>query len=95
MCIVDVFCVVFGVIVGDLVLIQGVWDGVFLIGGLVLKMLDLLQYFGFCQCFEYKGCFFLIMVWVLLLVVMYLYVGLFGVVVYVVDVECDLQGVVV
>lgn len=94
MCIVDVFCVVFGVIVGDLVFIQGVWDGVFLIGGLILKMFDLLQYFGFCQCFEYKGCFFLIMVCVFLLVVMYFYVGLLGVVVYVIDVECDVLGVV-
>jgi len=54
---VDVFCAVFGAIAGDLVLVQGAWDGVFLTGGLVPKMLDSLQHSGFRQRFEHKGRF--------------------------------------
>ncbi|MCA0394590.1 MAG: glucokinase [Proteobacteria bacterium] len=54
---VDVFCAVFGAISGDLVLTLGAWDGVFLTGGLVPKMLDALQYSGFRQRFEHKGRF--------------------------------------
>ena len=40
---VDVFCAVFGAIAGDLVLTLGAWDGVFLSGGLVPKLLPTLQ----------------------------------------------------
>jgi glucokinase len=54
---VDVFCAVFGAIAGDLVLTLGAWDGVFLTGGLVPKMLDELQHSGFRQRFEHKGRF--------------------------------------
>ena len=54
---VDVFCAVFGAISGDLVLTLGAWDGVFLTGGLVPKMLDALQHSGFRQRFEHKGRF--------------------------------------
>ena len=54
---VDVFCAVFGAIAGDLVLTLGAWDGVFLTGGLVPKMLDALQHSGFRQRFEHKGRF--------------------------------------
>jgi glucokinase len=39
----DIFCAVFGAIAGDLVLTLGAWDGVFLTGGLVPKLLDELQ----------------------------------------------------
>lgn len=54
---VDVFCAVFGAIAGDLALTTGAWDGVFLTGGLVPKMLPALQHSGFRQRFEHKGRF--------------------------------------
>ena len=54
---VDVFCAVFGAIAGDLVLTLGAWDGVFLSGGLVPKLLPTLQRSGFRQRFEHKGRF--------------------------------------
>ncbi len=53
----DVFCAVFGAIAGDLVLTTGAWDGVFLTGGLVPKLLTSLQHSGFRQRFEHKGRF--------------------------------------
>ena len=54
---VDVFCAVFGAISGDLVLTTGAWDGVFLTGGLVPRMVDSLMHSGFRQRFEHKGRF--------------------------------------
>jgi len=54
---VDVFCAVFGAIAGDLVLTLGAWDGVFLTGGMVPKVLDELRHSGFRQRFEHKGRF--------------------------------------
>src|SRR5690606_30885054 len=54
---VDVFCAVFGAVAGDLVLTLGAWDGVFLAGGLVPRMLDVLRHSGFRQRFEDKGRF--------------------------------------
>ena len=54
---VDVFCAAFGAIAGDLVLTTGAWDGVFLTGGLVPRMLHALQHSGFRQRFEHKGRF--------------------------------------
>ncbi|HEY5972058.1 MAG TPA: glucokinase [Pseudoxanthomonas sp.] len=53
----DVFCAVFGAIAGDLVLSAGAWNGVFLTGGLVPKLLTSLQHSGFRQRFEHKGRF--------------------------------------
>ena len=53
----DVFCAVFGAIAGDLVLTTGAWDGVFLTGGLVPRLLSSLQHSGFRQRFEHKGRF--------------------------------------
>ena len=53
----DVFCAVFGAIAGDLVLSAGAWDGVFLTGGLVPRLLPSLQHSGFRQRFEHKGRF--------------------------------------
>src|SRR3546814_1353835 len=53
----DVFCAVFGAIAGDLVLTTGAWDGVFLTGGVVPRILSLLQHSGFRQRFEHKGRF--------------------------------------
>lgn len=54
---VDIFCAVFGAAAGDLVLSMGAWDGVFLAGGLVPKLLHTLQHSGFRQRFEHKGRF--------------------------------------
>lgn len=54
---VEVFCAVFGAIAGDLVLTLGAWDGVFLSGGLVPKLLDSLQRSQFRQRFKAKGRF--------------------------------------
>lgn len=54
---VDMFCAVFGATAGDLVLTLGAWDGVFLTGGLVPRLLPSLQHSGFRQRFEHKGRF--------------------------------------
>lgn len=89
---VDVFCAVFGAIAGDLVLMQGAWDGVFLTGGLTPKMLDSLQHSGFRQRFEHKGRFSSIMARVPSLAVMHPHAGLLGSAAYAADVERDLQG---
>ncbi|RPE81492.1 glucokinase [Vulcaniibacterium tengchongense] len=53
----DVFCAVFGAAAGDLVLTLGAWDGVFLTGGLVPKLLPTLAHSGFRARFEQKGRF--------------------------------------
>jgi glucokinase len=52
-----VFCAVFGAIAGDLALTLGAWDGVFLTGGLVPKMLAELQASDFRRRFKAKGRF--------------------------------------
>lgn len=54
---VAVFCGVFGAIAGDLALTLGAWDGVFLTGGLVPRLLADLQQSSFRQRFEAKGRF--------------------------------------
>jgi len=54
---VDIFCAVFGAAAGDLVLSLGAWDGVFLTGGLVPKLLDVLRHSPFRARFEHKGRF--------------------------------------
>ena len=51
------FCAVFGAIAGDLVLTLGAWDGVFLTGGLVPRLLPELQASAFRARFEAKGRF--------------------------------------
>jgi glucokinase len=75
---VDVFCAVFGAIAGDLVLTTGAWDGVFLTGGLVPKMLDAIRHSGFRQRFEHKGRFSANMARVPSLAVMHPQAGLLG-----------------
>ena len=52
-----VFCAAFGAIASNLVLTLGAWDGVFLTGGLVPKLLTDLQQSSFRQRFEAKGRF--------------------------------------
>lgn len=89
---IDLFCAIFGAIAGDLVLIQGAWDGVFLTGGLVPKLLDSLQHSGFRQRFENKGRFSANLSRVPSLAVMHPQAGLLGAAAYAVDVEHDTQG---
>lgn len=75
---IDVFCAVFGAIAGDLVLTTGAWDGVYLTGGLVPKMLHELQHSGFRQRFEHKGRFSSNMAAVPTLAVVHSHPGLLG-----------------
>jgi glucokinase len=75
---VDVFCAVFGAIAGDLVLTTGAWDGVYLTGGLVPRMLHALQHSGFRQRFEHKGRFSSNMAAVPTLAVIHPHPGLLG-----------------
>lgn len=75
---VDVFCAVFGAAAGDLVLTLGAWDGVFLAGGLVPKMLDTLQHSAFRARFEHKGRFSPTMAEIPTLAVMHPQPGLLG-----------------
>ena len=82
---VDVFCAVFGAIAGDLVLTLGAWDGVFLTGGLVPRMLDSLRHSGFRQRFEFKGRFSPNMAQVPSLAVVHPHAGLLGATAYAVD----------
>lgn len=75
---VDIFCAVFGAVTGDLVLTLGAWDGVFLAGGLVPKLLHTLQHSGFRQRFEHKGRFAPVMAKVPTLAVLHPQPGLLG-----------------
>ncbi|MFT4256614.1 MAG: glucokinase [Pseudoxanthomonas sp.] len=74
----DVFCAVFGAIAGDLVLTLGAWDGVFLTGGMVPKVLSSLQHSGFRQRFEHKGRFAPTMARIPTLAIMHPHPGLLG-----------------
>lgn len=75
---IDVFCAVFGAAAGDLVLTLGAWDGVFLTGGLVPKLLPTLARSGFRQRFEFKGRFAPVMACVPALAVVHPQPGLLG-----------------
>lgn len=75
---VEVFCAVFGAIAGDLVLTLGAWDGVFLTGGLVPKLLGQLHEPGFRSHFEAKGRFAPAMAGVPTLAVLHPQAGLLG-----------------
>ena len=75
---VEVFCSVFGAIAGDLALTLGAWDGVFLTGGLVPRMLDELRASAFRRRFEAKGRFSGAMAQVPTVAVMHPQAGLLG-----------------
>jgi len=75
---VDRFCAVFGAIAGDLVLTLGAWDGVFLTGGLVPRLLPELQASAFRARFEAKGRFAPAMAQVATLAVVHPEPGLLG-----------------
>jgi glucokinase len=75
---IKVFCAVFGSIAGDLALTLGAWDGVFLTGGLVPKLLEDLQQSQFRERFEDKGRFAAAMARVPTMAVMHPHAGLLG-----------------
>lgn len=75
---VNIFCAVFGAAAGDLVLTLGAWDGVFLTGGMVPKMIRWIARSGFRQRFEHKGRFSPAMARVPTLAVMHPHPGLLG-----------------
>ena len=52
---IDMFCAVFGAVAGDLVLTLGAWDGVFLTGGLVPRLVPWLETSSFRSRFDHKG----------------------------------------
>lgn len=72
------FCRVFGSAAGDLVLTLGAWDGVFLGGGLVPRLLRDLSAPGFRERFEHKGRFAPAMARVPVLAVVHPQPGLLG-----------------
>ncbi len=74
----QIFCAVFGAIAGDLALTFGAWDGVFLTGGLVPKLLTELQHSAFRSRFEAKGRFANAMARVPTLAVVHPHAGLLG-----------------
>ncbi|WP_305804607.1 glucokinase [Stenotrophomonas sp. YIM B06876] len=89
---IDVFLAVFGAISGDAVLVQGAWDGVFLTGGLVPRMLEGLQHSGFRQRFENKGRFSAAMAQIPVLAIIHPCPGLLGATAYAIDALHDLKG---
>jgi len=54
---VDLFCEILGGFAGDIVLAHGAWDGIYLAGGLVGRLLARIQSGGFRRRFEDKGRF--------------------------------------
>lgn len=74
----QIFCAVFGAISGDLTLTLGAWDGVFLTGGLVPKLLKELQHSAFRARFEAKGRFAAAMARVPTMAVVHPHPGLLG-----------------
>ncbi|MDR1076654.1 MAG: glucokinase [Xanthomonadaceae bacterium] len=81
----EVFCAVFGALAGDLVLTFGAWDGVFLTGGLVPRLLERLRNSGFRERFEHKGRFAPAMAAVPSMAVLHPHPGLLGAAAYAVD----------
>ena len=75
---IELFCAVFGAMAGDLVLMHGAWDGVFLAGGLVPRLLEMLPASEFRARFEAKGRFAATMARVPSLAVVHPWSGLLG-----------------
>lgn len=83
----EVFLEIFGAVAGDAVLVQGGWDGVFLAGGLVPRLLGPLQLSGFRTSFENKGRFATALSQVPSLAIVHPCPGLLGAAAYAVDLE--------
>ena len=75
---VEMFCAIFGAVAGDLVLTLGAWDGAFLTGGLVPRLLPQLRDSGFRARFEAKGRFASAMATVPTMAVVHPQAGLLG-----------------
>jgi len=82
---IEVFMEIFGATAGDAVLVQGAWDGVFLTGGLVPRLLDTLRHSGFRKSFENKGRFMPTMSQVPALAITHSCPGLLGAAAYALD----------
>ncbi len=89
---VEVFLEVFGAVAGDAVLVQGAWDGVFLTGGLVPRLLQQLQHSGFRQRFESKGRFSATMSQIPSMAIIHPCPGLLGAAAYALDMQQARQG---
>lgn len=89
---IEVFLEVFGAVAGDAVLVQGAWDGVFLTGGLVPRLLQQLQHSGFRQRFESKGRFSATMSQIPSMAITHPYPGLLGAAAYALDMQRATQG---
>jgi len=84
---IEVFMDIFGAVAGDAVLVQGAWDGVFLTGGLVPRLLGPLQHSGFRSHFENKGRFTATLSQVPSLAIVHPCPGLLGAAAYALDLE--------
>lgn len=89
---VEVFLEIFGAVAGDAVLVQGAWDGVFLTGGLVPRLLHQLQHSGFRQRFESKGRFSATMSQIPSMAILHPCPGLLGAAAYAVDMQRAASG---
>lgn len=78
---VECFCGIFGVFVGSVVLMFGVFGGVYIGGGVVLKLGELFMCLLFCVCFEVKGCFMYYFENILIYLIIVEYLVFFGVLV--------------
>nr|WP_276533735.1 glucokinase [Stenotrophomonas acidaminiphila] len=84
---IEVFMDIFGAVAGDAVLVQGAWDGVFLTGGLVPRLLGPLRHSGFRSHFENKGRFSATLSQVPSLAIVHPSPGLLGAAAYALDLE--------
>ena len=84
---IEVFMDIFGAVAGDAVLVQGAWDGVFLTGGLVPRLLGPLRHSGFRSHFENKGRFTATLSQVPSLAIVHPCPGLLGAAAYALDLE--------
>ena len=75
---IEIFCAVLGSIAGDLALAIGAWDGIYLAGGIVPRLLPWLHQGGFRRRFEDKGRFAATMQTVPTLAITNAYAGLLG-----------------
>jgi glucokinase len=89
---IELFCAVFGAMAGDLVLTHGAWDGVFLAGGLVPRLLEVLPSSAFRARFQAKGRFAATMAKVPSLAVVHPWSGLLGAAVQAVQADAQPRG---
>jgi glucokinase len=76
--VIELFCAIFGSVAGDMALALGAWDGVYLSGGLVPRLLDALDASEFRTRFEAKGRFSQALAQVATLAIVHAQPGLLG-----------------